>query len=90
MNSTGIGGFKKGQSGNPGGRPKVSGEVRALAREQTETAIRRLTDWAQSDNPLASLAASVALLDRGWGKSPRAVLEAGDQEASPGFIKART
>ena len=32
-NKTGKGGFKKGTSGNPGGRPKVVAEVRALAQD---------------------------------------------------------
>ena len=42
-NRTGKGGFQKGQSGNPGGRPKVVAEVRELAQEQTEKAISTLT-----------------------------------------------
>jgi len=31
--------FKKGQSGNPGGRPKTLGRVQDLAREYTEKSI---------------------------------------------------
>jgi len=34
--------FKKGQSGNPGGRPKVVAEVKELAREHTAEAIQTL------------------------------------------------
>ena len=37
-------GFKKGQSGNPGGRPKEVREVAALARERTTQAIETLTE----------------------------------------------
>jgi len=34
--------FKKGQSGNPGGRPKIVGEVKELARTHTAEAIETL------------------------------------------------
>ena len=34
--------FKKGQSGNPGGRPKVVAEVKELARAHTGEAIETL------------------------------------------------
>ena len=34
--------FKKGQSGNPGGRPKVVAEVKELARAHTGEAIKTL------------------------------------------------
>lgn len=67
-NPTGKGGFQKGQSGNPTGRPKEYPEVRDLARQHTAMAIKRLVHWAESDDPRASVAASTALIDRGWGK----------------------
>ena|SRR3990167_9506230 len=65
--------FKKGQSGNPGGRPKETAEVRQLARAYTETAIKRLSEWMQSDNPKASVAACVAILNRGHGMPHQSV-----------------
>lgn len=65
--------WQKGQSGNPGGRPKEVHEVKELAREHTEDAIRRLVFWMQTDNPKASVSAAQALLDRAWGKAPQAI-----------------
>lgn len=69
--------FKKGQSGNPGGRPKEDGEVKALAKKHTAEAIERLVHWMKSENAKASVSACVALLDRGWGK-PSQEVEAGE------------
>jgi hypothetical protein len=39
--------FEKGQSGNPGGRPKGDGEIRELARQHTPTALRTLIEIAE-------------------------------------------
>jgi hypothetical protein len=64
--------FQKGQSGNPGGRPKALAEVQNLARKHTKQAIKRLAYWMESDDPRASVAACQALLDRGWGKPTQA------------------
>jgi hypothetical protein len=36
-----------GHSGNPGGRPRVEGEIRELARQHTELALRTLIEIAK-------------------------------------------
>jgi hypothetical protein len=65
--------WRKGESGNPGGRVGVPAEVRELARAHTKDAIDRLAHWLKSDNPAASVAAANALLDRGYGKPAQVV-----------------
>lgn len=63
--------FEKGRSGNPLGRPRENNEVKALAREHTKEAVDRLAFWMRSDDSKASVAASIALLDRAWGRPAR-------------------
>ena len=62
--------FQKGTSGNPGGRPKVLGDVQELARERSPDAINTLAAIMddQKAPPAARVAAANALLDRGYGK----------------------
>jgi hypothetical protein len=55
--------FQKGKSGNPGGRPKESDDVKELARQHSTEAIQRLAMWMRSDNAKASVSACNALLD---------------------------
>jgi hypothetical protein len=76
-NSSGRGGFQKGQSGNPGGRAKVVADVRELARAQTTSALRALVEIIEDQKAPAAarIAAANSLLDRGYGK-PEAKLEA--------------
>lgn len=66
--------FVKGQSGNPGGRPKSLLDMQELARSHTAAAIEALAAALQDRHTRVS-AASV-LLDRGWGKAAT-VLESG-------------
>lgn len=78
-----MGRFQKGQSGNPGGRPKEVGHIRDLARAHTDAAMRTLVEIAQDGGapPAARVAASTALLDRGWGKPTQPI--DGDGQGGP-------
>lgn len=60
--------FKKGKSGNPGGRPKENPEIKELARSYTAEAIERLAFWMRGADAAASVKASTTLLERAWGK----------------------
>lgn len=62
-----------GQSGNPGGRPKVAAEVRDLAREHGSRAIDRLVALMKSQNQSVALRAAEAILDRGFGRPMQAI-----------------
>jgi hypothetical protein len=59
-------GWRPGQSGNAGGRPKNVVNVQELARSHTEAAIETLVDALR--DPRLKVQAAVALLERGWGK----------------------
>jgi hypothetical protein len=73
--------WKPGQSGNPGGRPKVVAEIRELARQHGYDAIRRLVDLMGSKNENVAVRACEALLDRGYGR-PLQGLELNSVDAS--------
>ena len=76
--------FKKGQSGNPGGRPKVAAEVKELARAHTGVAIETLVSIMTNTKsaPAARVSAANALLDRGYGKPPQHI----SGEGGPSYV----
>jgi hypothetical protein len=75
--------FRKGESGNPGGRPKVLAEVQELARQHAPSAITELARLAlKAKNETARIAAIRELLDRGYGR-PRQAMEVSLPGADP-------
>jgi hypothetical protein len=65
--------FKPGETGNPGGRPKVVKEVRQLAQQYTVEAIQTLANIMQdpSEHASARVHAADIILNRGHGKAPQ-------------------
>ena len=63
--------WKKGQSGNPKGKPPVVKEVVELARKHTVEAIQALVDIVTDpgEKGAARVRAAEVILDRGWGKA---------------------
>ena len=76
--------FKKGQSGNPGGRPKVIAEVKELARAHTGEAVKTLVSIMTNPKsaPAARVSAANSLLDRGYGKPPQHITG----EGGPSYV----
>ena len=72
--------FQKGQSGNPGGRPAVSGPLKELAKAHTDEALATLVAALKADENNVRVMAANSLLDRGWGKpTQHHELDAGDE-----------
>jgi hypothetical protein len=69
-NPTGRGGFQKGASGNPGGRPRQHiGDLSREARKYAGLAIGTLVKICRTGMERNKLVAAKELLDRGYGKS---------------------
>jgi hypothetical protein len=64
--------FKKGQSGNPGGRPKALKDVPNLSElllDQALPAVKRLIEISEQRRDLkAALKATEVIIERLWGK----------------------
>jgi hypothetical protein len=74
--------FKKGESGNPNGRPKSDPELVALARENSVPALRKII--AIMNNPAEDerdptkadrtvLHAAQLVIERGYGRAPQTI-----------------
>lgn len=60
--------WKQGQSGNPGGRPRVARELQELSRGHSVEAIEKIYGLMQSDDESVALAACKLMIERGYGK----------------------
>jgi hypothetical protein len=76
-NKTGKGGFKKGQSGNPSGRPAVDKEIKTLALQHGQDSFRRIVELTQDSDSRIALAACREVLDRAYGKPSQEVEHSG-------------
>lgn len=71
--------FKKGQSGNPGGRPKAVADLVALARSHAPDAFQRVVSLVNDPDPRVSLAAAQEVLSRAYGKPAQAMTGEGGE-----------
>ena len=67
--------FKKGQSGNPKGRPKIPDDIREMLKGATPSACKLLCDTINDENAKIDLRikCSEIVLDRVFGKPQQAV-----------------
>lgn len=72
-------GFKPGQSGNPGGRPKRTAEeldLIAACKDRTPAALAVIESiMMEGENERNKLSAAMAIIERGYGK-PKETVEA--------------
>ena len=69
--------FQKGQSGNPGGRPKINRTIRALARAETAESFAIIKALRKSKDERVAFAAAQEMLNRAWGKPTERVKHSG-------------
>ncbi|MBK7352165.1 MAG: hypothetical protein IPI92_20110 [Gemmatimonadetes bacterium] len=88
-----VAGFKKGASGNPGGRPKKTPEQITLeekCKEMTPEALATITQiMTDGENERNRLAAAQYVIDRGWGKARQEVVGTMDHNLAVTMITRR-
>ena len=77
--------FKKGQSGNPGGRPKQEKLVVEAARAAGNRCVEVLRELIEHDDPKVRMAAADHLLNRGFGKPKQTIND--DREIVVQFVE---
>jgi hypothetical protein len=60
--------YKKGQTGNPGGKTKQFAQCQRLCREASPDAARRLIELIQSEDERVALMAADKIFERAWGR----------------------
>lgn len=78
-NKTGKGGFTKGKSGNPGGRPKTNAEIQELIMKAVPSAIETMIGLMMNKrvDKKVRLAAAKEIADRGLGKAVQSIMHNG-------------
>jgi HEAT repeat protein len=89
VSRTNRGTFKPGHSGNPGGKPAVAAEVRALAAEHSAEAIETLVAIMRDKSAASTSRAAAAnsLLDRAIGKPELSAKIETSQAKEPDFSR---
>lgn len=67
--------FKKGESGNPGGRPKINPEIKEILKIATPSAIKLMIDTMNDDKAKIDLRISIAqdITNRVLGKPTQSI-----------------
>lgn len=74
--------FEPGRSGNPGGRPKVVAEIKALMQDNAARAVQVLLDGLEGPDPKNAKACAELLLAYVLGK-PKQTVELGGENGGP-------
>lgn len=70
--------FVKGKSGNPAGRSKLAESIKELAKSKAPRAFERICELVESSDEKIALQASMAIVDRAYGKPAQAIEHSGE------------